>query len=94
VNTCKISVIIPTYNRPNKLLEAIAKISACDPCPDEIIVHIDGGDNITEQAIRDSQFQDVIILKSSTQVGPGGGRNRAIALAKNEIVASFDVKRF
>ena len=90
MNTCKISVVIPTYNRPEQLLMAIAKILACDPCPDEIIVHIDGGDNITEQAIRDSEFQDVLILKSSTQVGPGGGRNRAIARAKHEIVASFD----
>ena len=90
MNTCKISVIIPTYNRPQQLLGAIAKILACNPHPDEIIVHIDGGDKVTEQAIRESEFQEVIILKSSTQVGPGGGRNRAITIAKNEIVASFD----
>lgn len=90
MNTCNISVILPTYNRPDQLLEAIAKISVCNPRPDEIIVHIDGGDNVTEQAIQDSPFQEVIILKSSTQVGPGGGRNRAIARAKNSIVASFD----
>jgi GT2 family glycosyltransferase len=90
MNTCNISVVIPTYNRSEQLLEAIAKILACDPQPDEIIVHIDGGDNVTEQAIQNSQFQDVLILKSSSQVGPGGGRNKAIARAKHEIVASFD----
>ena len=90
MNTCNISVVIPTYNRSEQLLEAIAKILACNPSPDEIIVHIDGGDDVTEQTIQDSQFQDVLIIKSTNQVGPGGGRNRAIALAKHEIIASFD----
>ena len=90
MSTCDISVVIPTYNRPNQLLEAIEKILECDPHPNEVIIHIDGGDNVTEQAIQTSQFQQVTIIKSATQVGPGGGRNRAIAQAKNAIVASFD----
>jgi GT2 family glycosyltransferase len=90
MNTCNVSVVIPTYNRPEQLLEAIEKILACDPKPSEIIVHIDGGDRVTEQAINNSVFQNITVLKSSTQVGPGGGRNKAIAHAKFPIVASFD----
>jgi GT2 family glycosyltransferase len=90
MSTCPISVAIPTYQRSADLLQALAKIRQCDPRPDEIIVHIDNNDHHTE-AILQSQGNDaIVILKSDTQVGPGGGRNRAIALASHEIVASFD----
>jgi GT2 family glycosyltransferase len=90
MNTCAISVAIPTYKRPTDLLQALAKIQQCNPCPDEIIVHIDGGDDETEAILLAQNSDRIVILKSSQQVGPGGGRNRAIALAKHEIVASFD----
>lgn len=42
---CPISVVIPTYNRPEDLLKTLREISACDPCPEEIIVHIDANDS-------------------------------------------------
>lgn len=90
MNTCPISVAIPTYQRPADLLAALAKIQQCDPCPDEIIVHIDGGDQQTESVLLNQGNALVVVVKSDRQVGPGGGRNRAIALAKNDIVASFD----
>ncbi|MBE9179523.1 glycosyltransferase [Oculatella sp. LEGE 06141] len=90
MNNCNISVVIPTYNRPKQLLVAIEEIFACNPRPDEIIVHIDGSDNVTEAALHQSEFKDIVIIKNPIQVGPGGGRNVAIARAKNTIVASFD----
>lgn len=90
MNTCNVSVVIPTYNRPDQLLKAIEKITKCDPEPEEIIIHIDANDQVTESAIRSSPFRDVVVLESKSQVGPGGGRNKAIARAKNAIVASFD----
>jgi GT2 family glycosyltransferase len=85
---CKITVVIPTYQRPGQLLDAVMRIKICDPCPDEIIVHVDGNDNVSETVM--AEMTDVRILRSPQQVGPGGGRNKAIALAKNEIIASFD----
>lgn len=90
MNTCKITVALPTYQRPNALLKALAQIHQCNPRPDEIIVHIDGGDTVTEAALSSSEFQDILIINNTTQAGPGGGRNLAIARAKNAIVASFD----
>lgn len=89
MNSCSITVVIPTYNRPTKLLQAIKHVESCNPCPDEIIVHIDNNDSITESALLSSNLK-VIVIKSPNQVGPGGGRNLAIARAKNAIVASFD----
>jgi GT2 family glycosyltransferase len=89
MNCCNISVVIPTYDRPEQLLTAIDRILACDPYPDEIIIHIDGNDRVTASALQAASLP-VVTITSLTQVGPGGGRNRAIAQAKNEIVASFD----
>jgi len=88
--TCSVTVAIPTCQRPDVLLTALAQIYRCKPIPDEIIVHIDGGDTVTEASLLNSEFREVVIIKNATQVGPGGGRNLAIARAKNAIVASFD----
>lgn len=90
---CPITAVMPTYNRAAKLLESLDRIFNCDPYPNQIIIHIDNHDRLTQQAIEHSKFADraeIKLLLSSTQVGPGGGRNRAIAAAKNSIVASFD----
>jgi len=88
--TCSVTAVIPTYGRPQQLLKALKHINQCNPQPDEIIVHIDGGDSVTAAVLRHSEFKNVVIIKNTSQVGPGGGRNLAIARAKNAIVASFD----
>ena len=90
MNICPISVVIPTYQRPADLLKALAHIQQCDPRPAEIIVHIDNDDHQTETILQAQGNDALVILKSDTQVGPGGGRNRAIAKAQYDIVASFD----
>ncbi len=90
MTTCNLTVAIPTYQRPTALLKALRQIQQCDPAPDEIIMHLDNGDTATEAALLSSEFRDIVIIKNTVQVGPGGGRNLAIARAKNEIVASFD----
>jgi glycosyltransferase involved in cell wall biosynthesis len=86
---CPVSVVIPTYNRAGMLIRTINNIYKTDPLPDEIIVHIDGNDSQSEQVIKEN-FSNVKILKSRVNIGPGGGRNKLIKAAKNEIVASFD----
>src|SRR5689334_16634881 len=90
MDTCEITVVIPTYNRLHKLLETLDKISECHPQPNEIIIHIDGNDTVTEEGLNNSQYRNIKIIKNSLQVGPGGGRNIAIAHANNSIVASLD----
>ena len=85
-----VTVVIPTYNRPDQLLVALEKIYQCDPAPSEVIVHIDANDNVTQAALDSSAFQAVKVIQSDTQMGPGGGRNRAIAAASHDLVVSFD----
>ena len=88
-NPCLISVIIPTWRRKRQLLETLIKIQACYPCPAEILVHVDAGDEETEPWLCKS-FPNVRVLKSSSRVGPGGGRNKLILSANHPIIASFD----
>ncbi len=88
-NLCPVTVGIPTYQRLDKLPIALKNILACDPQPDEIIIHVDGNDTTTAQWIQEN-FSQLKMIKSETQQGPGGGRNKIIEEAKNAIVASFD----
>lgn len=64
-------------------------IKACDPAPDEIIVHIDGANRSVADAIAQAH-PDVKIVRSDDFIGPGGARNRLVAAARNELVANFD----
>jgi GT2 family glycosyltransferase len=73
----------------DQTLATLSVLQSCVPRPDEILVHVDGNQIECEAAIRNA-FPDVIILRSNTQVGPGGGRNRLLKAAQCEFVASFD----
>ena len=84
-----ITAIITAYQRTGQTLETIRIIRGCEPCPDEILVHVDGNQKECEAAIG-LAFPELRILRSEHCVGPGGGRNKLIAAANNEFVASFD----
>jgi GT2 family glycosyltransferase len=89
INVCPVTVAIPTFKRQEKLLITLEKILQCNPNPNEIIIHIDNNDYNTEKIIKEI-YPKIKIIKSQTRVGPGGGRNKIIHEAKNQIVASFD----
>ena len=91
--TIAVSAIIPTWNRPDRLLATIDRIKACVPAPDEIIVHIDAGDHVSGPALAKAH-PETRILRSDQRMGPGGGRNRLVAAARNDIIASFDDDSF
>ena len=61
-----------------------------DPSPQEILVHIDAGDDTTETLLKEFFSPRVRWIQSSTRQGPGGGRNRLIREAKYPLIASFD----
>ena len=84
-----ISAIVTAYERNDQTLNTIRILESCDPKPDEILVHVDDNRIDCEQAIRRA-FPHVTALVSSERVGPGGGRNKLIAAARHELVASFD----
>ncbi|MBT6272735.1 MAG: glycosyltransferase family 2 protein [Chromatiales bacterium] len=89
-----VSVVIPTFERVDELVVTLDKIRSCQPAPAEIIVHVDGGDRVTARALREFRGADLKVLHSQKRLGPGGGRNRAIAAALHEIVVSLDDDSF
>jgi len=84
-----ISAIVTAYERIDQTLETLRIIQSCVPAPDEVLVHVDANRVECEHAIQKA-YPDVRILRSSDQVGPGGGRNKLMNAARFEFVASFD----
>jgi len=84
-----ISAIVTAYERIEQTLATLCVLQNCVPTPDEVLVHVDANQIACETVIRDA-FPNVRILRSAVQVGPGGGRNKLVAAAQCEFVASFD----
>ena len=85
-----ISVVIPTWRRPESLTRALGEILACRPGPCEVLVHVDGGDEETERLVAPQFPNAVRWFHSRSTQGPGGGRNRLLAEATAPLVAGFD----
>lgn len=84
-----ISVAIPARARVKELLRTLERITACEPRPVEILVHVDGAEKATQAAVA-SCFPRVRLLSSPHVLGPGGGRDVLIHAASQPWVATFD----
>ncbi|MEX2273797.1 MAG: glycosyltransferase family A protein [Vicinamibacterales bacterium] len=77
------------YRRIDAVRHTLAILHQCDPGPEEIIVHVDGGEHTCAATI-EREFPGVRVIISEGLLGPGGGRNKLMAAATHPIVASFD----
>lgn len=84
-----VTAIVTAFNRADQTIETLKKIHACEPPPDEVIVHVDGANTALGTQISNI-FPLVKVIVSQSNIGPGGGRNILLAAARNELVASFD----
>ena len=84
-----ITAVVAAYQRPTQTVATLERIRSCRPSVAEIIVHVDRNETDCEAVIR-RQFPDITILQSEHNIGPGGARNKLVAAAKNDLVASFD----
>jgi glycosyltransferase involved in cell wall biosynthesis len=84
----KVSVVIPTANRPELLKRAIGSVLAQDFTDFELIV-VDDGDDASSVA---KSFSDPRIryVKNSTKKGGAGSRNGGAQSAKGEFIAFLD----
>ena len=83
-----ISVIIPVYNRCRLIDRAIKSVLGQTIPPDEIIVIDDGSTDGTDEVIKNS-YPDVILLKQENR-GVSCARNNGIKNAKGTWVALLD----
>ena len=84
-----ISAVVTAFQRVAQTVATLHRLEACRPAPDEILVHVDGNQTTCANAVRRA-FPHLTVIMSDTSVGPGGGRNKLIAAARNELIASFD----
>lgn len=84
-----VTATVTAYTRVQQTITTIEKLLDCRPAPDEVLVHVDGGQQACAEAIRRA-FPDIPVIVSGESIGPGGGRNKLMAAACNELVANFD----
>jgi mycofactocin system glycosyltransferase len=84
-----VSVVVPVYNRPAELvhcLEALLKLEYPRSKLEIMVVDDASTDDTAEVAAR----YPVKLVRNSQQIGPAGSRNRAIELARHELIACVD----
>jgi glycosyltransferase involved in cell wall biosynthesis len=82
-----VSVIIPTYNRAGKVVEAIRSVKAQDYPAIQIIVADDGSRDETARSV--AHFENVEYYYQENK-GQGAARNLGLSHAKGEYIASLD----
>lgn len=85
-----ISVIIPTFNRKNKLLRSLSSVMDQTFRDIEIIIIDDGSTDGTENAIKSIKDDRIIFLKHKTNIGGGAARNTGIRNAHGDYIAFQD----
>jgi len=89
IATVPVSVAIPAYQNEAVLASALERIFTCCPLPEEVLVHFDGGWRPSKDFSMDAPVP-VRQLFSSSNLGPGGGRDALFRQAKCEVICSFD----
>lgn len=78
------SIIIPTYNKKDLLLQCLNSIEACTPFPYELIVVDDGSDDGTSEALRTRS--SIRIAVHQRNMGFAGAVNTGLMMAKGRTV--------
>jgi len=88
----RLSVIVPTFERPSLLEKAYASLANQTFGDFEILVVDDASRDATPQKIAELVERDprVRSLRLEKNVGPGAARNAALALCRGELVALLD----
>jgi hypothetical protein len=86
-----LSVVMPTHNRPERLLEAATSVLSQQLVEIELVIVDDGSEPptvaATEQLATDPR---VTVVRNEVPVGPGGARNQGIAVTRGSLLGFCD----
>jgi glycosyltransferase involved in cell wall biosynthesis len=85
-----VTAVIPTRNRPELLMRAIASVQAQTCERIEIVVVIDGPDTATEAALKVMAHERLRFVALQESVGGSDARNIGVQHAKTEWIAFLD----
>lgn len=87
-----VSVVIPVYNRPERLKEAVMSILLQDYSNIEIVIIDDGSTDCTSNVIKDlsSKWDHSIIFHSQANSGPGAARDLGTKKAQGVYIQYLD----
>ncbi len=86
-----VSTIIPVYNRPALVREAIESVLAQTYRPIEIIVVDDGSTDETAESVRQMMAEhDEVHLLQQENAGPGPARQKGLDAARGEFIQFLD----
>lgn len=88
-----VSVVIPTYNRQEQVLQAINSVLSQSHADLEVVVVDDGSTDHTGSVLQQINDARLKILQSTHQ-GVAAARNKGIAVAKGELIALLDSDDF
>jgi glycosyltransferase involved in cell wall biosynthesis len=86
----RLSVVIPTYNRRDRLERVLVALSTQTTPPLEIVVVSDGSTDGTNDYIRSGETPVPVVAVVQDNAGPAAARNRGLDTARGEIVLFID----
>lgn len=84
-----LSIVIPSYNRRDSVLNLLRDIHAQEGADYEVIVVDDSSEDDSVEVIC-REFSEVKVLVNEVNSGPAVARNRGVREAKGEIIVGFD----
>ncbi|MFK7861276.1 MAG: glycosyltransferase family 2 protein [Granulosicoccus sp.] len=85
----RFSVIIPTYNRAESVLETLDSCFAQD-YPDFEVIVVDDGSSDTTLAVLNSVVDPRLTVVSQNNAGPAAARNHGMRIAQGQYIAFLD----
>jgi hypothetical protein len=88
-----VTTIIPVFNRPHQLKEAVASVLQQDYRPIEVVIVDDGstdGETWPVASALSADYPDEIVLEQQANAGPGLARERGLQCARGEFIQFLD----
>lgn len=85
-----VSVVIPTYRRPQLVKRAVQSVLAQTYAPIEVLVVIDGMDDGTRAVIDGLDDTRTQVIETGINMGPAQARNIGVYAAKGSYIALLD----